>query len=244
MRSRAQTARQNIAAAFPEMTPAEHEAIAREHFRHLGRNMMELLQFPQWNRRFRNRVAVKGQALAEQAAAEGRGLILFIPHTGNWEILAAVSPFFLPKPMAIAQPMKHPRLEKLVSACRSATGLELTPREGALKKAVKALKQGRAVGFLADQDAGPRGTPVRFFGRTASAERSPVALARKLRCPLLLCAAFRNDDGSHTVHIEPAPTGDNEQDALQAIYARLEEWIRRRPSQWLWTHRRWKTELR
>lgn len=241
--SRRRVARQNVDAAFPEKTAPERQNIVRAHFRHLGQNIVELLLFPQWERRFQARVQIVGRAEAEKAAEKGRGVILFIPHTGNWEILAPLSPQFLPKPMAIAQPLPHRSLEALAIRCRSGAGLELTPREGALKKVVRGLREGRAAGFLADQDAGPSGIPTLFFGRYASAERSPAALSRKLGCPLLLCAPFRNGGGKHTVFIETITQGGSDRETLQNIYARLEQLIRERPSQWLWTHRRWKTEF-
>lgn len=241
--SRRRVAHQNVEAAFPEKTAQERQHIVRDHFRHLGQNIVELLLFPQWERRFQARVQIVGRAEAEKAAKKGRGVILFIPHTGNWEILAPLSPQFLPRPMAIAQPLPHPPLDALAARCRSSAGLELTPREGALKKVVRGLREGRAAGFLADQDAGPNGTPTLFFGRYASAERSPAALSRKLGCPLLLCAPFRNGGGKHTIFIETIPLGADDRETLQSVYARLEQLIRERPSQWLWTHRRWKTEL-
>jgi KDO2-lipid IV(A) lauroyltransferase len=125
--------------------------------------------------------------------------------------------------------------------------LEIVSRRGGLRALVAGLKEGRAVGLLADQNAGEKGVFVPFFGRMASCEPSPVTLARRLDCPLVLCLAFRNADDTHRVLFEPIPlvTAESleasDRATLTFLYGRLEAHIRAQPAQWLWIHRRWKT---
>jgi KDO2-lipid IV(A) lauroyltransferase len=244
---RARIARQNLAQAFPELERHERAALLHEHFAHLGKCIVELLRFPMWRAQFSGRVRVEGQEHLDVASACGRGIVVFTGHTGNWEILAPLWPLLHPRPMVVAQPMRNPSLERLVSACRQVNGLTIVPREGSLRRLVAGLREGRAVGLLADQDAGPGGVFVPFFGRLASCEPSPVVLARRLACPLLLCLAFRDPDGTHRVVFESvhAPVAENDAAADRAtlayLYQRLETHIRACPSQWLWVHRRWKT---
>ncbi len=237
----------NLRQAFPEADRQAVAAMAREHFQHVGVNAVELLTFHRWRRRHAPHVRVEGRAALDAFVAQGVGAVVFIPHTGNWELLAPLWPSLHPHPMVLAHPLSNSALEALVTRRRGVTGIEILPRQGGLRPLLTGLKGGRAVGLLADQDAGAGGTFVPFFGRLASCEASPAALARHTDCPIILCAAFRETDGAHRVILEVMPrvvaeTPDESDTAtLTHLYARLEELIRQYPAQWLWMHRRWKT---
>ncbi|MDA1192356.1 MAG: lysophospholipid acyltransferase family protein [Candidatus Poribacteria bacterium] len=248
MPKRVRVASENLAFAFPEWTPLERRALVREHFEHLGMNIVELLLFPQWEDRFATRIEIEGREHLDRAVKSERGIVVFLPHTGNWEMLAPLWTSLHPNPMVIVQRLPNEALDRIVSECRGVTGLELVDRNGGLRKIVAGLKAGRACGLLADQDGGSSGVFVPFFGRMASCEPSPVAVARRLGTPLLLCMTFRQADGSHRVFFDLIPQAtdgdDNERDrsTLETLYARLEARIREHPAQWLWIHRRWKTQ--
>ncbi|MBM3217031.1 hypothetical protein FJZ36_19220, partial [Candidatus Poribacteria bacterium] len=197
--SRRRVAEVNLVRAFPARSAAERAALAREHFDHLGRSVVELLRFPLWTASTEARIAVEGRDRFSEVARTGAGIVVFVAHTGNWEILAPLWHSLHPSPMVLAHPMDSPALDRLVTRCRQVTGLEIVPRQGGLRRLVAGLKQGRVVGLLADQDAGASGVFVPFFGELASAEPSPVTLARRLGCPLWLCLPFREPDGSHRV---------------------------------------------
>jgi Kdo2-lipid IVA lauroyltransferase/acyltransferase len=237
----------NLRHAFPGASADRVDAIAREHFRHAGMNALELLTFHRWESRHAPRIRVEGGEALDAFASEGVGVVVFIPHTGNWELLAPLWPSMHPDPMVLAHPLSNRALESLVARRRGVTGLDVRPRQGGLRPLLTGLRNGRAVGLLADQDAGAGGVFVPFFGRLASCEASPAALARHTNCPIVLCAAFRETDGSHRVILEVMPRvvattpAESDEATLTRLYARLEELIRERPAQWLWMHRRWKT---
>lgn len=240
-RQRRRVAEENLQRAFPERSLSERRRLLVEHFRHLGVNLVELVRFPWAWRRLLEGVTFIGRESLEAAQSAGKGIVVFIAHTGNWEVLAPLWPLLYPRSMVVVQPLPNPWLDRFVSRCRSVTGLELVPRTGSLRRLVAGLKNGFAVGLLADQDAGPHGIFVSFFGELASCEPSPVVLARRLGCPLLLCLAFRNADNTHRVVFETIPENEDDAARLAFVYKRLEAHIRENPSQWLWIHRRWKT---
>src|SRR5688572_32839328 len=119
----------------------------------------------------------------------------------------------------------------------------------AVKRTPRALREGRAVGFVADQGVlGLASTYVNFFGRPAKTPRGAAVFALRFNAPVLFFDALRQPDGSYQVIIEPveAPvTGDREAD-VDAIITRftelLEKWVRRVPAQYFWQHRRWKRQ--
>jgi KDO2-lipid IV(A) lauroyltransferase len=105
--------------------------------------------------------------------------------------------------------------------------------------------------MLGDQDAGPLGQFVRFFGRPASVYRGPAVYAQRFGYPLVTGFIERQSDGKHRIWINPpylcAPGEDAEAaiERLTRAHTRdLEQAIRSAPEQYFWVHRRWKTQPR
>ena len=252
LKKRRRIALENLQIAFgDEMSADERAQICRESFRQIGKTAIEFLRFPQLT--FENiwdEVTVEGKEHLIGALNQGKGAIVFLPHFGNWELLALVYGALIPgRAKAIAFPLKNRHLNALVSQYRERLSLKLITRRQAVRETLRALKGGYAVGFFADQNAGREGVFVDFFGKPASAVRGPATLALKTGTPLLLSMDIRQSDDRHHVIITPAIdleiSGDLEQD-VQANTAHilkiLETYIRQYPDQWLWTHNRWKTQ--
>jgi KDO2-lipid IV(A) lauroyltransferase len=252
LKKRRRIALENLQIAFGnEMSADEREQICCKSFKQIGKTAIEFLRFPKLT--FENiwkEVTVEGKEHLIGALNQGKGAIVFLPHFGNWELLALVYGALIPdRAKAIAFPLKNRYLNVLVSQYRERLSLKLITRRRAVRETLRALKEGYAIGFFADQNAGREGVFVDFFGKPASAVRGPATLALKTGAPLLLSMDIRQPDDRHHVIITPAIdleiSGDLEQD-VQTNTARilkiLETYIRRYPDQWLWTHNRWKTQ--
>jgi KDO2-lipid IV(A) lauroyltransferase len=122
----------------------------------------------------------------------------------------------------------------------------------ATHRMVDVLDRGGALGFIADQNAGDKGLFVPFFNRLASCYKSIGLLAMNKRVPIVCGCAHRLDRDlsfeivvSDVIHPED---WDDQPDPLLYITARysraLERMVRRRPEQYLWAHRRWKSRPR
>ncbi len=252
LKKRRRIALRNLQIAFgDEMSTAERAKICRKSFQQIGKTAIEFLRFPKlafdnvWEE-----VTVDGKEHLIQALNQGKGAIVFLPHFGNWELLAMVYGALIPnQAKAIAFPLKNRYLNALVSQYRERLSLKLITRRQAVRETLRALKENYAVGFFADQNAGREGVFVDFFGKQASAVRGPATLALKTGAPLLVSMAIRQPDDGHHVLITPEidleMSGDLEQD-VQINTARilkiLETYIRQYPDQWLWAHNRWKTQ--
>jgi KDO2-lipid IV(A) lauroyltransferase len=119
----------------------------------------------------------------------------------------------------------------------------------AVRRTPRALRDGRAIAFLADQGVlGLASTYVPFFGRPAKTPRGPAVFALRLKVPVLFAVALRQPSGLYRFIVEPVTveeTGDRERDidAIVAAYtAVLEKWVRRAPEQYFWHHRRWRRQ--
>ncbi len=252
LKKRRRIALENLRLAFgTEKSDEERKAICRENFRHLGKTAIEFFRFPLLT--FDNiwkEVTVEGGENLTQAFARGKGVIVFLPHFGNWELLALVYGALIPdRAKAIAFPVKNKHLNTLVSKYREHLSLRLITRKDAVKETLRALKDNFAVGFFADQNAGREGVFVDFFGKLASAVRGPVTLALKTDAPILFSMDVRQPDNRHRVLISPPVnleiSGNFEQDVqinTERLLKILEGHIRQHPDQWLWLHKRWKTQ--
>ena len=249
---RRKIALENLKIAFGNALPdREHREICLQSFINIGKTAIEFLRFPKLTRgNIWQEVSVTGTEHLVQSLDEGRGAVVFLPHFGNWELLALVYGVIIPdKAKALAFPLKNRWLNALVWKYREHLSLKLIPRQQAIRETFRALKTNYAVGFFADQDAGREGVFVDFFGRPASAVRGPVTFALKTGAPLHFSLDIRQSDDRHHVHISPRidldRSGNFEQD-VQTNTARLmnylEEFIRQYPAQWLWLHNRWKTQ--
>ena len=252
LKKRRRIALENLKIAFGNtLSDKERQKICQESFINLGKTTVEFLRFQQLT--FENiwrEVTVQGKEHLIQALNQGNGAIVWLPHFGNWELLALVYGALIPnRAKAIAFPLKNQRLNTLVSQYREHLSLALIPRKRAVRETLRALKANHAVGFFADQNAGREGVFVDFFEKPASAVRGPVTLALKTGAPIFFSLDVRQPDDRHFVYIsKPLAleiSGDFEQDVqtnTACLLRHLEDYIRQYPSQWLWIHNRWKTQ--
>lgn len=238
-----------VAAAFPEKSRAEVEAISRAAYANLGRTSIEAAIAPR--KGLRSVMALFDEAdgweHVERARAGGSGFLIVSGHLGNWELAGAyVAGRGVPLD-AVAMHLANPLVDAYVTGTRERLGMNVVHDERAVREVPRAVRGGRAVAMLVDQGAGGlASTWVRFFGRLARTPRGPAVFALRLGVPVLFAAALRQPDGRFRMHFEPVEftlSGDQGADVegiVTAYTATLERWVRRYPEQYFWHHRRWK----
>jgi KDO2-lipid IV(A) lauroyltransferase len=241
--------RRQLAAALPDLSPADVDRIAREAYSHLGRTSIETAILPSFSAAeivdlFE---AVHGWSVVEERLSQGKGLIVVTGHLGNWELGGAyLAARGLPID-AVARHMANPLFDRYLTATRQRIGMTVVHDEDAVKRVPRSLRSGRAVAFLVDQGTiGLASTWVPFFGRYAKTPRGPAVFALRLGAPIVFGVALRQPSGRYALSFEPidaADTGHREADVdrIVADYtSALERWVRRAPEQYFWHHRRWK----
>jgi KDO2-lipid IV(A) lauroyltransferase len=242
---RRHVAEDNLARAFPERSAAARAEILREHYRELGRVVAEYARLAELARAAPGRVVSAIRGGEHLDAARGRGAILLSGHFGNFELLAAVLAQRQPVDVVV-RPLSNPGVEAMLARERMASGLGMIPAAG-IRRVYEALRAGRWVALLADQDARSHGAFVPFLGRPASTATGPARIALATRAPILMGFVTREPDGRMSLDVEPplSPADPDAPDAtfrLTALHAaRLEARVRARPEMWFWLHRRWKT---
>ena len=228
----------------------EARKIVRASFVNLAQNMLEILYMPKLNREnLHEYIEIEHLERLKDALAEGHGVVVLTGHIGTWEWLSAAFSLSGLPVTAIAKTQPNAEYSRVLDDLRATIGAEIFSRgTSELLAAGRALKKGKILGFLADQDAGPGGAFIEFLGKTAATPLGPAVFSRKFRAPVVPAFILRRPDGRHTVRVyermEYVDTGDTEKDLydLTVRMTRLmEEVIRENPTQWLWFQKRWNT---
>ena len=238
-----------IAAAFPEWDARRVDQVARGAYDHLGRLAVETALMPSLGQSgVRDLVShTTGWDLLEQAIAARRGVLLITGHFGNWELAGAyIAARGVPIDVIVRR-MSNPIFDRYLNQTRADLGMAVVYDADAVRRTTRSLKEGRAIGFLADQGVlNLASTYVPFFGRPAKTPRGPAVFTLRYHVPTLFVAAVREPDGRFHLSFESVPyeeTGDRERDVdgIVASYTRiLEGLVRGTPEQYFWQHRRWK----
>ena len=241
----------NLRRAFPEWREEQVQRTARAVYVHFAQVMLELLWMPGRGRdelmSFVDGFGVEGAAAAETS---GRGYIFVCAHFGNWEIHGISHAWRTGRPFGvIARPLDNPALDARLCGVRTMSGNTVIYKRRALQQVMRLLREGKGVAILIDQNVQEDdGIFVDFFGRKAATTTVAAALAVKTGAYLIPSYAELQPDGRYRAVCEPplawTPSGNRDEDVrrlTQQMTAVIEGWIRRRPEQWLWMHRRWKT---
>ena len=239
---------ENLARAFGNAGPqGELHRLGRRSFEHLGMNIVEgCMFFFRPTSVLLSRVEVHGLANLRAAAAEEKGVLVLTAHYGNWELLAA-SHVLIDIPLSVVvRPLDDPLMDRLVERFRQRSGVELIDKRRGLRDILDALRHGRMVGILLDQNASrAEGVFAPFFGAPASTSKALAVISLRSRAPVVPTFIRRGRGGRHRVEIEPAlpvPSDGDVAGYTEAFNRAIEAAVRRAPEQWFWLHKRWKTE--
>ena len=247
VRSRRRVALRNLELCFPELSEKARERLAREHFRWLGRSLLErgLLWYASAER-MRRLIHVEGDVhLAERSE---RPVMWLAPHFMALDVAgASVLLFQKRKGISIYQRQSNAVLDRALRHGRLRFGnAEIFERDDAGRALVRAIRRGDAFFNLPDMDFGTRDAAfVPFFGVEATTLLAPSRMARALDMVVQpVVAEILPGGAGYRVRYEAPWTDFPTEDAV-ADAARMNRWIeseiRRNPAQYLWVHRRFKT---
>lgn len=245
--------RANILAAMPELSEKEAARIGRESLKNLAWNMLEFIWLDGEPDRIRRCYCMRQETgdMHKQAKAEGKRFIYVNPHLGSWEASGVAGAFYTGMTMAaIAKPVTNPYLNKLLNTeKREKLGLKVLFTKGAVRGAVKALRDGMCLGTLVDQNTKVRygGIFVNFFGIPVPSSPAPMEIKNycdkhNIPVELLFGVSLRREDGRVESFCEPLSKPfdqyTSQAEVLQEFLDISERYIRQYPEQYLWLYRR------
>ncbi|MDG2143593.1 MAG: lysophospholipid acyltransferase family protein [Planctomycetota bacterium] len=147
---------------------------------------------------------------------------------------------------AISKPPSNYPLSVEFQRLRESWGMRLLPRRGAMQFAPKVIQGKATLGMLLDQRARKRPVMVPFFGREARCDRSAGVLLRRLRCPVVFIAAFKQPEdlrwrfyAGKVIHPEDV-AGKSPEQVAGMVNTELEALILQHPEQNFWLHDRYR----
>ncbi|MCF4166162.1 lipid A biosynthesis lauroyl acyltransferase [Zavarzinia compransoris] len=253
-------ARRQIDIVYPGISGEERERILRGVWDNFGRYFTEYAHLRTlWPKDFDPESLGAGSRVeVDPGVAErflrirddGKPAIIFTGHIGNWEVLGAGAAHFELPMAAMFRAPNNPIAEKVLLGIRGAAMGRLIPAgfQAALL-AARELESGGHLGMLVDQHFS-RGIAVPFMGREAMTATTLAKLARRFKCPVHGAWAERLDGCRFRIHMteeldfsaeyEMADARAAERAITEKVTAVIEGWVRARPDQWNWLHRRWR----
>jgi Kdo2-lipid IVA lauroyltransferase/acyltransferase len=251
-KSRREIAIENLTIAFGhEKDINEIKNIAKKSFQNLGLMLVEFFALKKYGRKwFENNMEFIGYEEPKKEYDKGKGILLLTAHFGNWEVMGAMTALKGVPLNVVARPLDNPFLDRMINDLRGFFGNRVISKHKAIREILKLLKNCEPVAILLDQNTSPlEGIFVDFFGRPACTTPSLAILALRTGFPVFPGFSVRKAPGVHQIisgeQIELDVSGDMKRDVEvnTAKFTKIiESYVRKYPEQWLWVHRRWKTQ--
>ena len=238
--------RSNLQRTKPNMTELDLDLLLIDAMRSYMRYWCDTFRFPDWSpERVRETVSVTNEHLLLDAISAKTGVIVTLPHAGNWDHAGA---YFCGKGINLVTVVEHLKPEKLFLkflSYRQAMGMEVLPLDGrVLGTLEQRLRQGALVALVADRDLSRSGIAVTFFGAPSRMPPGPAILALKTDAPLITAFVSYTETGIHIDFNEvsiPSSGSDEEKIShiVQDMAQQFEVGIKAHPEDWHMLQRIW-----
>jgi KDO2-lipid IV(A) lauroyltransferase len=251
MRYHRADAREALALSLPERSPSERRRILRRMYAHLGMNAVELCRLTMTRPEdLIRQIRWEGEEHAPGVLARGKGALALSAHLGNWDLLCALSPKLGYPLTIITKEIRNRGINQWWMDVRQRFGLRFVPAHNSYRTCLAELRHNGVIGFILDQNMTyDEGLFVEFFGRPACTTPGLAYLSAHSGAPVVPVFTLREPEpGVHRVRILPPiePPPDRKPETILAFTQRytriIEGMIRQYPEQWIWIHRRWRTQ--
>ena len=236
--------RRNLARVAPDR---DLDVLTRAALRSYARYWCEVFRLPVTSReRIVSGMATVGEPRLRDSIAAGRGTVMALPHSGNWDHAGAWCgatgvPF-----TTVAERLRPESLYDRFVAFRESLGMEVLPLTGGARPTfdvlVERLEAGGTLCLLSDRDLSARGIDVQFFGATARMPAGPASLALRTGATLIPTTLSFLDEGWQVVFHEEVPHTDVAT-MTQAVADAFAAGIGAHPEDWHMLQRLWLDDL-
>jgi len=182
-----------------------------------------------------------------ESVERGKGAVLALPHSGNWDLAGVWVTQRVGSPVVVAERLRPDSLFRRFVRFREGLGFEIIPLTGTetppLEQLAARLREGRMVGLLAERDMTGTGVPVTFFGEPARMPAGPARLAIDTGAPLLPVNCWFTPNGWGFQVGPPIEAVDGVQGTTQALADRFAAAIAAHPADWHMLQRVWTADF-
>ena len=237
----------NLKKSFPDKNTKEIKKIVSEFYRHLCNLIIEIGKMTTSSKSFINkRVTISNVQLINNYADKNQTIILVAGHFNNWEWIGQkISICAKQKSVGIYKPLSNKKLDKILKNARTRFGAIAVSMQESIRYIIKTKSNTQIIGIIADQNPVVNSTTkwFSFFGREVPVFMGIEKIAKKMNYPVVFCDMQKVKKGKYKItfeNLEKNPRNTAEGEITKRYIQRLEKQIKAEPSQWLWSHRRWK----
>lgn len=254
-RYRVKVVRKNLTDSFPEKTEAELRRIERQFYRNFADYIVETVKLLHISdRTIMKRMEFEGVEQIDSLFDQGRSIVAYFSHCGNWEWAPSVTLHTRHRPedgvcrfCQVYRPLRNKPMDRLMLRLRSRFGSVSYPKRTVFRDLLRLSREGvlSITGFMSDQKPshGDDIHVVRFLNHPTAIITGTEQLGRRLKMAAVYWDVYKPSRGHYRI-VTRVITDDiatTEPMSVTDTYAKmLEETIRRNPAIWLWTHKRWK----
>jgi Kdo2-lipid IVA lauroyltransferase/acyltransferase len=238
--------RANLKLAFSEWDSEQIRKTEKNFYRNFCDVVVEFIKIPSLSRdELLRRVQFTNPELFDDFAAKNESIIAVTSHMNNWEwgglALSALAKQYLC--LGIYKPLRDKNFDEYFREMRGRFGMELVPMKQTLRSLAKNRHRLTLTTLISDQSPLMNETEVviPFMGTPVPVFNGAAHLAKSTGFPVIWFSMKRKKRGYYEVEIIPIPKSEDADYGITVKHVKmLEEEIRDRPAEWLWTHRRWK----
>jgi KDO2-lipid IV(A) lauroyltransferase len=238
----------NLKNSFPEKTDKELKVIEKKFYRHLSDLLIETFKSTHMTRaNQKKRFTYSNLEVIDRLREEKRDIIAVLGHYNNWE-WPTLLPYYLKyKTIIIYKPLQNKYFDSFINNHRSEHGIVLTPTSQVIREIINYRKNdiNTVSVFISDQI--PSKGDIKYWTTFLNQDTAVFTGAGKIASKYDMAVVFfhvqKVKRGYYNLNIEllfDHTAGLSEEVITEKHVRRLEEIIKEKPENWIWSHRRWK----
>ena len=235
----------NIKKAFPKNNSVEIKKLTKLMWNNYGRVFAEYMFIKDFRfEKIDSKIEIIGQEILDEIKKSNKPVVFISGHFSNFELMAMQIEKAGIKLSAIYRPLNNIFLNRIMEKIRKKYICKNQIKKGiaGTRELIKFQRNNYSIALMIDQRVS-EGEKVNFFNQEAYTTTIPAQLAKKFDMPIVPIFIERVNDTNFKIKISK-PLNFLKSDSIKDITCKLnviiEEMILKNPTQWIWSHNRWK----
>ena len=238
--------RKNLHRVAPNLSEQDLDALVLNALKSYMRYWCDTFRSPGWStERINSTVTLTNEHLVMNPLNEGRGVVVALPHSGNWDHAGSYFCLKGARLVTVAERLKPEAIFQKFLRYREAIGMEVLPLDGnSITTLLDRARNGGLIALVADRDLSHSGIEVDFFGHRAKMPAGPALIAIREGIDLITASVTYTEDGIHIYfrRVEISTEGsewDRVKATVQSIARNFEQGIASHPQDWHMLQKIW-----